>query len=61
LSSSRRSGPAFFDRPAALFLRWDLGFRQAPAKAALFLASDGANFITSVQLSDDGALVNIGH
>ena len=43
-------------------LRKKMGTAWDVANAALFLASDEADFITGVQLPvDGGALVNIGH
>ena len=49
-------------RDARVPLRKRMGTAWDVANAALFLASDEANFITGVQLPvDGGALVNIGH
>ena len=49
-------------RDARVPLRKKMGTAWDVANAALFLASDEANFITGVQLPvDGGALVNIGH
>jgi len=49
-------------RDARVPLRRKMGTAWDVANAALFLASDEANFITGVQLPvDGGALVNIGH
>ena len=49
-------------RDAKVPLRKKMGTPWDVANAALFLASDEANFITGVQLPvDGGALVNIGH
>ena len=48
-------------RDARAPLRKKMGTAWDVANAALFLASDEANFITGVQLPvDGGALVNIG-
>src|SRR3954471_1413216 len=49
-------------RDARVPLRKKMGTAWDVANAALFLASDEANFITGVQLPvDGGALVNVGH
>ena len=49
-------------RDARVPLRKKMGTAWDVANAALFLASDEADFITGVQLPvDGGALVNIGH
>src|SRR3954471_18401960 len=49
-------------RDARVPLRKKMGTAWDVANAALFLASDEANFITGVQLPvDGGSLVNIGH
>jgi NAD(P)-dependent dehydrogenase (short-subunit alcohol dehydrogenase family) len=50
------------DRDRQVPLRRKMGTGWDVANAALFLASDEANFITGVQLPvDGGALVNVGH
>jgi len=49
-------------RDARVPLRKKMGTAWDVANAALFLASDEANFITGVQLPvDGGSLVDIGH
>jgi NAD(P)-dependent dehydrogenase (short-subunit alcohol dehydrogenase family) len=49
-------------RDARVPLRHKMGTAWDVANAALFLASDEANFITGVQLPvDGGSLVDIGH
>ena len=49
-------------RDAKVPLRKRMGTAWDVANAALFLASDEANFITGVQLPvDGGSLVNVGH
>ena len=49
-------------RDAKVPLRKRMGTPWDVANAALFLASDEANFITGVQLPvDGGSLVDIGH
>jgi NAD(P)-dependent dehydrogenase (short-subunit alcohol dehydrogenase family) len=49
-------------RDARVPLRRKMGTAWDVANAALFLASDEANFITGVQLPvDGGSLVDIGH
>src|SRR6201982_754606 len=60
-ASNRSRAEVVAERDARVPLRGKMGTGWDVANAALFLASDGANFITGVALPvDGGALVKVG-